>query len=271
LSTISGLLERAEVSLSEGRFSDAESETRAALALDPRSLPAHFLLGESLRDQGRYEEAEGAYRFVVLNSSGPESSESWSALSAVLLQQLRWDEAGKAANRSLREHPHNPEGAWVRGVLRERRGDVAGANRDFLRAWRSDPTGFPLPVPLSDEEVDQVVHECLEQLHPTLRQYLANVPVLLEEVPSEDLLRQYDPPAGPVQIMGVFTGHSIQERSLDNPWSGLGTAIVIFRRNLQRFASSREELLEELRITLFHEIGHFLGLDEGDLTKRGLD
>ena len=42
-------------------------------------------------------------------------------------------------------------------------------------------------------------------------------------------------------------------------------------RNLARRSADREELIEQLRITLFHEVGHFLGLDEDDLEARGLE
>lgn len=266
---VDSLLQEAEEALQEGRLDEAERACRRALSDAPRHADVHLMLGDVLREQGRSDEAEGFYRFVVMNH--PEHADGWGALSSVLLDQLRWDEARKTANRALRERPDQPEAAWVRGVLRERRGDIAGAQRDYLRAWRADPDGYPLPVPLPDDTVDEVVSECLEQLHPTLREYLANVPIVLEDVPSEELLRQYDPPAGPTQILGYFTGNSLRERSLDNPWSGMMNAIVLFRRNLERYAHDHEHLLDELRITLFHEIGHFLGLSEEDLEQRGLD
>ena len=266
------VLHNAETAMAEGRFEDAEGLCRSVLAQAPRHAEAHYLLGESLRDQGRLEEAEGAYRFLALNGAeGLLLSSAWSALAAVLTDQLRWEEARKAANRALREDPNNGEAAWVRGVLRERRGDYTGASRDFRRAWRLDPIAYPLPVPLDDATVEQVVHECLMELHPTLRQYLANVAIVLEEVPSDELLQSFDPPAYPTQILGFFSGASLQERSLWDPWSNLPGAIVLFRRNLERFAHDRQSLLEELRITLFHEVGHFLGLDEEDLEDRGLD
>jgi len=267
------LLNAAEMAIAEGRFEDAESVCRAVLASSPRHTEAHYLLGEALRDQGRLEEAEGAYRFIALNAVAKPLllSSAWSGLAAVLTNLLRWEEARKAANRALREAPHNPEAAWVRGVLRERRGDLAGASRDFLRAWRIDPDGYPLPVPLDDPTVERVVHECLMELHPTLRAYLSNVAIVLEEVPSDELLRQFDPPAYPTQLLGFFSGASLMDRSVFDPWSNLPGAIVLFRRNLERFAHDRQGLLEELRITLFHEVGHFLGLDEGDLEDRGLD
>ena len=46
---------------------------------------------------------------------------------------------------------------------------------------------------------------------------------------------------------------------------------MLFRSNLMRMAHDREAMQEELRVTLLHEIGHFLGLDEEDLERRGLD
>lgn len=263
------LLDDAEVALQDGRFGDAEALCRRVLSSAPRDLGATFLLGEALREQGRGAEAEGCYRSVVMRS--PEHADAWGALASLLLEQLRWDESNKAANRCLCEEPGHPEGAWVRGVLRERRGDMAGAQRDFLRAWQTDPESYPLPVPLSDETVEEVVADCLSALHQSIRDYLGNVPILLEEVPSEDLLRQYDPPAHPTEILGFFSGHSLQERSVSDPWSALPGAIVLFRRNLERLANDREQLLDELRITLFHEVGHFLGLTEDDLEERGLD
>lgn len=267
------LLDDAEAAIAEGRFEDAESVCRRVLVSAPRHAEAHYLLGESLRDQGRLEEAEGAYRFIALSaeSTGPLLSSAWGGLSAVLTDQLRWDEANKAANRALREDSTNAEAYWVRGVLRERRGDTSGSGRDFLRSWRLDPMGYPLPVPLDDETVDEVVQDCLNDLHPSLREYLRNVAIVVEDVPSEELLRHFDPPAYPTQILGFFSGASLMERSLWDPWSNLPGAIVLFRRNLERYASDRQTLLEELRITLFHEVGHFLGLDEEDLEDRGLD
>jgi len=278
MSEVNALLDDAEVALADGRFDDAEKNCRAVIALEARNTDAWFLLGETLRDTGRLEEAEGAYRFVVLNASESDearqralAAESWAALSGTLLEQLRWDEARKAANRALRENPNSAEGAWVRAILRERRADYAGATRDYLRAWRVDPAGYPLPIPLDDETVDDIVVECLEQFHPSLRSFLANVVILLEEVPSQELLEQYDPPAAPTHILGYFSGTSLQERSLEDPWSNLPGAIVLFRRNLSRYARDRDELIQELRITIFHEVGHFLGLDEDDLEKRGLD
>ena len=266
---LEALLDRAEEALSEGRAEDAERALRDGLARWPGHRELSFMLGDALRDLGRLDEAEGLYRAVVL--AHPEDADSWAALSSALLFQLRWSEAAKTAARALREQPGHPEASYIRGVLRERRGDYRGAQRDYLRAWRADPAIWRLPVPLDDETVEEVVTETLEALHPTLREYLRDVPIILEEFPSDEVLRHYDPPAYPTELLGYFSGHSLLERAAGDAWSSLPGAIVIFRRNLQRYARDREHLLHELRITLFHEVGHFLGLDEQDLEARGLD
>jgi predicted Zn-dependent protease with MMP-like domain len=46
---------------------------------------------------------------------------------------------------------------------------------------------------------------------------------------------------------------------------------VLYQRNLERFARSRPELIEQIGVTLIHEVGHFLGLDEEELYARGLE
>ena len=47
--------------------------------------------------------------------------------------------------------------------------------------------------------------------------------------------------------------------------------VYIYKRNLERTCDTREDLVEEVRITLLHELGHFLGLDEDDMERLGLD
>jgi predicted Zn-dependent protease with MMP-like domain len=48
-------------------------------------------------------------------------------------------------------------------------------------------------------------------------------------------------------------------------------SIVLYRKNLSRAVTSRVELEKQVRITLWHEIGHLRGADEDDLRERGLE
>lgn len=266
---IEALLDQAEEALDEGKIEAALEICERVLRAAPGHAGAWFVQGDALRALGRLEDAHESYKSAALRQ--PDHAASWASLAFTSFELLRFDEARRAANRAVREAPDTAEAWWVRGLLRERREDTEGADRAALHAAWLDPEGYPLPPRLSDEDVEEIVEETLTVLHPTLREYLSNVPIMLEEVPSEEVLRLYDPPASPLELLGFFSGSSLQDRSIQDPWSQLPGTITLFRRNLERHAESRGELIEELRITLFHEVGHFLGLDEDDLEQRGLD
>ena len=263
------LLDAAESALEGNDPGTAYDACQAILASNPKDGNALYLLAEAMRDLGDGVRALDTYRRCVMVE--PNFSPAWSGLGVLHLNGLEYDEAARALNRAIREDVTNAEAWYGRAILRELRNDFAGADRDLARAARLDPVGFPLPVNLDDETIDTIVSEAMARLHPDLQDYLSNVALLLDEVPSPDVLGQYDPPAPPTHLLGYFNGYSLMERSLEDPWSRLPSAIVLFRRNLQRLASDRDQLIEELRITFYHEVGHFLGLSEADLEARGLD
>lgn len=268
-STIAELLEHAELALQAGDPEVALDSCLQALLAEPRNHHALFLMAEAHRELGDVDSALDSYRRCVL--AEPQRGDAWAALGTMHLFLLQLEEARRALNRAIREDPANPEAWYARGLLRERREDWEGSDRDLARAARLDPVTYPFPVPLSDEDLETAIEEVVGSLHPSLQDYLANVAMLVEEVPSEEILRQYDPPLSPGELLGYFSGHSLLERSVDDPWSHLPAAILLFRRPLQRYAQDRETLISELRTTIYHEVGHFLGLEEDDLEDRGLE
>jgi len=48
-------------------------------------------------------------------------------------------------------------------------------------------------------------------------------------------------------------------------------SVVLYRRNLARAVISQDELLEQIRVTLLHEVGHLRGEDDMELAARGLE
>jgi len=131
-----------------------------------------------------------------------------------------------------------------------------------------DPAAFAPPLEISDQEFQTLVMESLKELPEAFRRKLDEVPVLVDELPRREVLTAEDPPLPP-DLLGLFVGRSLLERShLDLP--GVPEAIYLFRRNLLRFCTNREELAREVRTTVQHEVGHLLGLDEDDLGDLGL-
>ena len=114
------------------------------------------------------------------------------------------------------------------------------------------------------------MEDALASLPEPVRRHLANVAITVEDLPAEHDLLSSDPPLSP-SILGLFRGPPRGQSDGVDPGTHLPSSIVLYQRNLERFARSRAELIEEIRITLVHEIAHFLGLDEDELYARGLD
>jgi predicted Zn-dependent protease with MMP-like domain len=188
---------------------------------------------------------------------------------SALYELCRLDDARAAAEEVL---AGSPDEAWAHhllGLVAERQGDEKEAERRFARAHQLAPEDFPRPVRLSQAAFDAAVEAALADIPPSVRRYLANVPITVEELPSIDDLTGSDPPLSP-SILGLFRGAAYGEKGAD-PWSHFPSSIVLYQRNLEAFARDRAELVEQIGVTLVHEVGHFLGLDEDELYERGLD
>jgi predicted Zn-dependent protease with MMP-like domain len=187
-----------------------------------------------------------------------------------LFELCRFDEAWEELLRAEKLDRDDPWTQHDLGLVAERRGDEREAERRFRRARKLSPEEFPEPVRLSHEEFDQVVEDALAKLPEQVRRYLSNVPVTVEELPPDEELRGSDPPLSP-SILGLFRGAPYGQKASMDPWSHFPSGIVLYQKNLERLVRSREELVREIGVTLVHEVGHFLGLDEEELWERGLE
>jgi predicted Zn-dependent protease with MMP-like domain len=112
---------------------------------------------------------------------------------------------------------------------------------------------------------EDVTQRTLRRLPAELRERAAAVPVVFEPWISEEIAgEELDPDA-----LGLFVGdpHGTSESTHPMP-----PQIFLFLESLWDFAEADEEIFrEEVRVTYLHELGHYLGLDEGDLEQRGLE
>jgi predicted Zn-dependent protease with MMP-like domain/Flp pilus assembly protein TadD len=187
-----------------------------------------------------------------------------------LYELCRFDDAARQLDDVLRLEPDQAWAHHYLGLVAERRRDARQAEKCFARARKLSPQDFPRPVSLSSEAFDAAVEDALASLPEGVRRYLANVAIAVEDIPSDDDLTASDPPLSP-SILGVFRGSPYGDKSSMDPWSHFPSSIVLYQKNLERFARDKKELAEQIGITLIHEVGHFLGLDEEDLWERGLE
>jgi len=188
------------------------------------------------------------------------------ALAKFLLS--RFEDARADAGRSLAIHPEMGETHDLLSRILEHLGDEEASRRHAEEANEIDSEEYPLPLEVSDEEFDAVVEQSLKELPPRVRKPLEEIPVLVEPLPDRATLTADNPPLAP-DLLGLFRGSDLMTRRHDDLPAGPG-AIYLFRRNLLRACRDREELSREIRITVQHEVGHLLGLDEDELENWGL-
>jgi predicted Zn-dependent protease with MMP-like domain len=109
--------------------------------------------------------------------------------------------------------------------------------------------------------------KALSELPPMFHNALANVAVVVEEWPPDDLLLELGIPPDDT-LYGFYHGVPLPERSVQD--SGLlPDKISVYRGPLMEDFPNRTELSRQIRITLLHEIGHYFGMDEEELSRLG--
>jgi predicted Zn-dependent protease with MMP-like domain len=128
------------------------------------------------------------------------------------------------------------------------------------------------------ERFDALVEDAIAALPARVRALLDEVPVVVLDEPEPAMLKDLGvdlakEPDALEEICGLHTGTMLTERSVEH--GDLPTVIHLFRRGIVAlaggWAAGDDEVYEEVRVTLLHEIGHHFGLDEGDLEELGYE
>lgn len=201
----------------------------------------------------------------------PDDPEPWISSAEVYLEYL--DNPGEAA-RLLRELLAGPEldpldeadARHLLGLACEEKNDRRGMTREWLAVLRLDALNDGPEPALPRDEFERIAGAALDELPDEILTRLRNVPILVEDRPSEAfVLEGLDP-----RTLGLFHGIAMPDQSLLGPGPETGL-IHLFQRNLEREAEDEDDLAEQIRITVLHETAHYFGAGEDDMHRFGLN
>ena len=120
---------------------------------------------------------------------------------------------------------------------------------------------------LSTDEFEKLVAEALSDIPVALTEHMRGLVVDVERVPDRRTCRRVGI-RHPQELLGLYHGIPLPERSIEHT-GPTPDRVVIYQRNIERMCRGRAEMLTEIRKTVFHEVGHHFGLDEGELAALG--
>lgn len=92
------------------------------------------------------------------------------------------------------------------------------------------------------------------------RRRLDNLVIAVRDRPSPRMLREM----GEESLLGVYVGTPLTERHHDELFR-MPDQILLFQRPIEEMCRSEREIVEQVRITVVHEVGHFFGLDDDEI------
>ncbi|MBI9115773.1 metallopeptidase family protein [Sanguibacter suaedae] len=114
-------------------------------------------------------------------------------------------------------------------------------------------------VEMTREEFEDAVGDALDEVPPELAAQMDNVVVLVED----------DAPADDPGLLGLYEGVPLTERDLGWAAGSLPDRITIFRNPTLAVCESRDEVVDEVAVTVVHEIAHHFGIDDERLHELG--
>jgi predicted Zn-dependent protease with MMP-like domain len=117
---------------------------------------------------------------------------------------------------------------------------------------------------IEPEAFEALVRQAIDRIPSEYRRLLKNVAIVVEETPSQDVLDDLGLESED-ELLGLYSGISLEQDSFFSAGGQLPARISIYRRPILRLCRSAKEVVQEVRDTVVHEIGHHFGLDDDEM------
>jgi predicted Zn-dependent protease with MMP-like domain len=122
-------------------------------------------------------------------------------------------------------------------------------------------------VEVSLEEFQRLVADALDEIPEPFASHLSNVDVIVEDEPTAEDLDQADVDARGT-LFGLYQGIPQTERNANYTWV-MPDKITIFQGPITRACKTRDDVREEVAVTVVHEIAHHFGISDERLDELG--
>lgn len=169
------------------------------------------------------------------------------------------------ALRAVEADASDGESWYALACCYERAERLRDADRAFQRANRAPERPVAPPYRVSWGRFQRAVKTAAAALPAELRTALGEVTLVMADYAEPYLIQDYDEP----ELMGMFEGAERGERG--GLHGMVSPRIHVWRRSHEHACGSAKEFDDEIRQTLHHELGHYLGYDEDGLERLGMD
>src|SRR2546425_6439940 len=112
---------------------------------------------------------------------------------------------------------------------------------------------------MNRKNFEKLVDEAIKELPSEFRERLENVVVIVEDRPSKDLLEKMEILPDDT-LLGLYEGTPLTERGFQAPLDP--DRIWIFQQPIEDECDTDDQIREEIKTTIVHEVAHFFGLDD---------
>lgn len=188
------------------------------------------------------------------------------ALGWTLFELERVTEATAYLEEACYLEPDFADGWHDLAVAHEALGNLSGMKAAFTQVFRLDQVELAMPSRFAPEEILAWADRSVRSLPGSVVAAVTELPIFVQDYPDDWILDE--PPYDP-RLLGLFDGPTYADLR-GSEGGGVSPHVYLYQRNLERRCPDSRTMAEQVRITLHHEIGHFLGLDEEELHHRGL-
>jgi predicted Zn-dependent protease with MMP-like domain len=236
---------RAALRIADGVLKDAEKES-------PEAVSAMVVRAEALRAMARYKEASKAA--AQASELDPEDGPTWFERAAAAYRMARFEDAAAWLEEAVALEPDDALAWNALGRARIWLDQKDAAKEAFRRAAEIDPEHFVVPLRIASFEFDRIARDVWKTIPTQFKDRMENTIVAVEELPDEEDVEDGTDP----DLLGLYSGSTILGDDFPE-------RILLYQRNHENVCATLGELVEEIRRTILHEVGHHFGMDHDEL------